>query len=405
LQYHLQNKNLFPIRTEIALPPDTNYQKVGIDSLSPEPVQVHADTDGNWLAEYNLSPSQRLEVTAKGNVVIALNPDKVPETAANLKQYLEEKQYWQTSNAKIQQLAKELQTPEAIYDYIVKTLNYDFSRVTGGKSRLGAVGVIEHPSSAVCLEFTDMFVAIARAAGIPAREVDGYAYTQNPKQRPLSLVQDILHAWPEYYDPAQQTWVMVDPTWGNTTGGVDYFHTLDFDHLTLVKKGVSSTYPIPAGGYKTAGDEDKKDVNVSFSDSVTLAQANLTLDPAIADSHTAGFPIGGSITVVNTGPSVSTDQSVTVTATTLSPKQQKLHIGSLLPFERKDIALSFDKQPLLTNSTHIFTMNLAGKTESKTIHVVPVFLEEWRFLGGILLALFTIIILIIAVKAGRIHLS
>jgi len=51
---------------------------------------------------------------------------------------------------------------------------------------------------------------------------------------------------------------MVDPTWGNTTGGVDYFNTFDFDHLAFVVKGISSTYPVPAGGYKLTGDENKK---------------------------------------------------------------------------------------------------------------------------------------------------
>ncbi len=30
---------------------------------------------------------------------------------------------------------------------------------------------------------------------------------------------------------------MIDPTWGATTGGVDYFETLDFDHFAFVVKG------------------------------------------------------------------------------------------------------------------------------------------------------------------------
>ena len=57
------------------------------------------------------------------------------------------------------------------------------------------------------MEFTDLFVAIARAAGIPARESVGYAYTTNSRLRPLSLVTDVLHAWPEYYDADKKIWV------------------------------------------------------------------------------------------------------------------------------------------------------------------------------------------------------
>ncbi len=63
----------------------------------------------------------------------------------------------------------------------------------------------------------------------------------------MSLVKDVLHAWPEYYDESKKTWIMIDPTWGNTTHGMDYFSSLDFEHITFVIKGLSSTYPVPAG--------------------------------------------------------------------------------------------------------------------------------------------------------------
>ena len=113
---------------------------------------------------------------------------------------------------------------------------------------MGALSALNNPTSAVCLEFTDLFVALSRAAGIPAREIDGYAYTNNAHDRPLSLTEDVLHAWPEYYDFDKKAWIMVDPTWGNTTGGIDYFNALDFDHIAFVIKGENSGYPIPAGG-------------------------------------------------------------------------------------------------------------------------------------------------------------
>src|SRR5205085_322452 len=146
--------------------------------------------------------------------------------------------YWQTNDPAIKALGQELKTPKDIYEYVVKTLSYDFTRVTDDKPRLGAALALKNPTSAVCREFTDLFIAIARSAGIPAREVDGFAYTENAKQRPLSLVKDILHAWPEYYDTNKKTWVMVDPTWGSTTGGIDYFQVLDLDHFAFAIKGI-----------------------------------------------------------------------------------------------------------------------------------------------------------------------
>lgn len=405
LIYHLRNTNLFPIRTEIALPPDTNYQEVSIESIKPEPQQVRKDKDGNWLAEYQLMPSKRIDIEVKGKAELSLYPKKESMTEKELAVYLEEKPYWQLSNGKIASLAKELRTPKAIYDYVVKTLTYDFSRVTSNKGRLGAVGVLNNPNSAVCLEFTDLFVALARAAGIPAREVDGYAYTENPKQRPLSLVQDILHAWPEYYDKDKQTWVMIDPTWGNTTGGVDYFDVLDFDHFVFVKKGESSDYPIPAGGYKVAGDEYKKDVHIAFANEIIMKESDLQIEPMMADTFIAGLPISGKVTVVNKGPKVSRNTQLHITADSLTPRDQVAQLSELLPYERREIGFDFDKQSFLTNNTHTITMKLAGKEEIKKVRVMPLFVKEWRTIGGIFIVVFTVIILVITIKTGRLRLS
>lgn len=265
LTYHLKNSNFFPTTSQISLPSTTNYQQVVIDKINPKPSNVKQDIDGNLLASYSLAPSKKLTIQVIGRVVVSLRPKKYPLSKEEKKLYTMEKPYWE-SNKKVQMLAKKLKTPEQIYLYVVNALKYDFSRVTANSKRVGAAGVLQNPTSAACLEFTDLFVALTRAADIPSREIDGFAYTQNSRLRPLSLRKDILHAWPEYYDFQKQTWIMVDPTWGNTTGGTDYFHTLDFDHVAFVIKGDRSDYPIPPGGYKPKGFENAKDVFVSFTD-------------------------------------------------------------------------------------------------------------------------------------------
>jgi|SRR3990167_4410587 len=267
LSYHLKNPNLFPIKAEIALPPSTNYQDVEIVDINPKPQNITTDSDGNWLAKYDLGSSRKIDVKVNGRAKVLLRPKKQKLSQKERKEYLKEQPFWQTTDKRIKELALELKTPYKIYKYVVGNLKYDFQRLQTGMPRLGALGVLKNPSSAVCLEFTDLFIALARAAGIPAREVNGFAYTQNSKERPLSLVKDVLHAWPEYYDSDMQTWVMVDPTWENTTGGTDYFYTLDFDHLAFVIKGISSTYPIPAGAYKISNNQTARDVIVEFGNS------------------------------------------------------------------------------------------------------------------------------------------
>lgn len=264
LRYHLVNPLAEPVVTKIALPPDTSFQKVVYQSLLPNPVNVEVDSDGNWLATYRLPARETTVVVAQGQVKIFIQPISTQNISEEkLREYLKPQKYWEVEDGQIINLAEKLQTPKKIYQYVVESLEYDYSRVREGVERLGAKGVLENPNKAICTEFTDLFIAIARAAGIPARELNGFSYTDNSALKPLSLVQDVLHSWPEYWDKENKVWRQIDPTWQNTTGGVNYFDKLDLGHFVFAIHGSSSQYPVPAGGYK---DErvKQKDIEINF---------------------------------------------------------------------------------------------------------------------------------------------
>lgn len=404
LTYHLQNKNLFPIKTELALPPTTEYQVVEIDDISPRPKDVVLDSDGNWLAQFELAPSAGVDVKVAGKAKLSDHPSHVTLTPKQIAAYTKDEKYWEVNNSQIQSLAKQLKTPKAIYDYVVKNLHYDFNRVTSDQPRLGAYGALQQPNSAVCLEFTDLFIALARAAGIPAREVNGYAHTENAKQRPISLVQDILHAWPEYYDSQQQAWIMVDPTWGNTTGGTDYFSVFDFDHLVFVQKGMSSDYPIPAGGYKYAGDEKKKDVEVAFAQSFSQEVPTIQVTSEFPAKAFSELPISGTITVENTGKTLFPETSGVLSASDLFPTRQEIAIEPVPPFGKRAIQVGFQKTPLLSDRTFEFTFNLQDTIIRKSVKVTPIIFSRYALLGGGLVVIFASIIFIIALKTRRLPL-
>lgn len=400
LNYHLENNNVYPVATEIALPPTTNYQNVSLQSLSPKPENVTLDTDGNWLATYKLQPSQKLTITAAGLVTVSLSPKQVSLSDKDRKIYLQKQSYWQVDNQQIATLAKSLKTPEAIYDYVVNHLSYDFNRVKNEQVRVGALGVLQNPSSAVCLEFTDLFITLARAAGIPAREIDGFGYTQNTISRPLSLSKDVLHAWPEYYDDAKQTWIMVDPTWGNTTGGVDYFHQLDFDHVAFVVKGVSSTYPVPAGGYKFASDQNRKDVSVDVTQEKITDQPILSMSFTIPESVVSGLPFSGTATLENTGAVLFPSEPMQITTNHLSPRQQFVDSPAIPPYGKVTKSISFDKTPFLTNTSDVITITLDGKSVQSTVSIVPV-TKQVLIIGGISLALLVLALWLITTRPWR----
>lgn len=402
LVYHIKNDNLYSIKTDIALPPTTNYQNVFIQNINPKPENVVLDKDNNWLARFELAPSEKVDVTVDGKAEIFLAPKPEELSTEDLSRNLEERPYWQTKDDEIKKLAEELKTPEAIYNYVARTLRYDFSRVTDDKPRLGALKVLRNPNSAVCLEYTDLFVAIARAAGIPAREVDGFAYTQNSRQRPLSLVKDILHAWPEYYDTQKKTWIMVDPTWGSTTGGVDYFSTLDFDHFAFVVKGADSNYPIPAGGYKFITEKNTKDISVDFGQFIPREDISFDIIPSLPDFAMSAFPIRGKITIKNTGQSIMLPQVLSIMSSDLSPEAQAIRTAAIPPFGKSEINTAFEPEPFLTNGLRSFKIRMNNKEISGKIDISPLLIKKWWAAGGgIGIGIFCIIIYIFAIKGRR----
>lgn len=250
LLYGLTNPTSSRSNTEIALPPDTQYQKITLDQISPPPSHIRIDSDGNWLAEYALEPNSFRQVEVVTYVSVRpqahyLFPHDLPSNSLTNKA-----KYWETDAPNVTSLALQLKSPEHIYKYLVDNFQYDYGRVGVDLSRLGAAQALNEPSRAVCTEFTDAFVALARAASVPAREINGIAYLTNPAGTEEDNAVDILHAWPEYFDQASQTWLQVDPTLGSTTQGLDYFSKLDFSHIALVKHGAESDYPLVAGEYE-----------------------------------------------------------------------------------------------------------------------------------------------------------
>jgi len=264
LNYHLENPLGKPAETKIALPPDTSFQRLYYTNLEPKPEKIEIDPDGNWMASYQLKAREKIDVNVFASVQLFSSPiNYVLPSPQVLYENTLPTEYWQSDDPEIMRIANDLITPKRIYEYVINTLNYDYNRVKPNIQRYGARDALINKESAICMEYTDLFIALARAAGIPAREVNGYAYTENPEIQPLSLVADVLHAWPEYWDREKNIWIPVDPTWGDTTGGVDYFSKLDLRHITFVNHGTNPQLPYPPGSYKL-GPEPKKDIFVSF---------------------------------------------------------------------------------------------------------------------------------------------
>jgi len=403
LTYTIKNSEIFPVITEVAFPPDGLYQKIFLDSITPKPISVYQDEDGNYLGRYQLKPLESKTILFKGLIQIFSRPreEMIPYTRKlflNQKNYLTSQQKFWT--IKSLEKIKELKKVEEVYNYAVSNLKYNYDKINGNNSRLGAEEVLLRPDQVVCTEFTDFFVATSREKGIYSREIQGYGFSYDPQLQPLSLVSDVLHAWPEYYNQEFNLWIPVDPTW-ESTSGIDYFSSFDLNHIVFVVHGKRSDYPLPAGTYKIG---DSKDISIKAVKTIPeekkkIVINNFKLIKKISDNQS----YQGKFTVINNSNVYLLRIPVEIKGDRINITNKKIVIDSLAPYEEKEIV--FEYQSLNKNQKGKGTVAIIvfdNKLVEEYVDVVPYFyLLGIKIGGGILL----IIIIYLAVKRLKSQIS
>ncbi len=338
LTYHLLNPKFTPVYTDIALIPDTAYQKTYLKSLKPAPSMVYLDADGNYMARYILKPKEGYNVNYEGVIESSVKPrDEVrpfvkAAFAKQKKDLLATTGFWKNDETK-----RFSSIPE-VYSYVTTTFSYNYKRLSERVNRLGAQEALADPKNAVCTEFTDGFVALARDNGLYAREIQGYGFSNDPQLRPLSLQSDTLHAWPEYYDQEQNLWVPVDPTWENTSG-IDYFNSFDLNHIAFVIHGKRSDYPYPAGTYKQ---NETQDITITATSKSPTAKLTYTFEGFSGQKrihpHTR---YTGTIIIKNTGNTYAWSIPLSLPAKNISVNTQSQTIDVIAPYEEKKIPVTY----------------------------------------------------------------
>ncbi len=282
LGYDLENTFFLPVQKEITIPLDIpGHQQIYISAIKPKPSSITQDDDGNILLTYWIRPHEVEHILVRGSAKIyskQIDPEKggmIHEIPTEIrKKYTGEDTFWEVKSNKIQSQATQLfnaqetvaENARNVYDFVSKNLEYDYNAPEQLTiKRHGALMALTQKGPWACMEFADLFIALTRAMGIPAREIDGVAFTNNeiPAPMQVDLSQgDLLHAWAEFYDP-YLGWVPVDPTWANNSG-IDYFTKLDTNHLAFVVKGIDSEEPYPAGFYRL--NPEQKQINVEYAE-------------------------------------------------------------------------------------------------------------------------------------------
>lgn len=371
LSYNLENPGFTRGYTEIALPPDTLYQKTYLTRIDPLPSKVSIDEDGNFMARYDLSPKEKKVVNYAGVIELSTtNRIDVKEWSKNLfeqqKNYLLTSQkYWELPNPSI---VSQKNDAYSLYTFTRDALKYNYGRLNSNLKRLGAATVLSHPDQAVCTEFTDVFVAAAREKGIYAREIEGYGFANDQQIRPVSLVSDVLHAWPEYYDTEKQLWIPVDPTWENTSG-IDYFHSFDLNHIVFAIHGKNSDYPSPAGTYKT---EQSKDISIKSTTEAPRANESVEIHVGSLPAQiTEGKNYLLRVRIKNTGNVYVWNIPIAVKSQNIDVSSPSRSIPILAPFQEVQIDLPYKPSDQKKSSIGTVLVHIGSRNFESATKIVP----------------------------------
>lgn len=393
LTYHLKNPKIFPFYTYIALPPDTLYQQIYLESLEPQPLSVSLDQDGNYLARYVLNPKESKTIIFNGVIEVFSNlreevkAYQAKEFWEQERYLLSENKYWQLDQT---DRFKNIKTPQEIYDFVKNTLKYDYQQTRSQKKRLGATQAISKSNEATCSEFTDLFIALARAKGVPAREVQGYGFSQDPILRPQFKETDILHSWPEYFDREQKLWIPVDPTW-ESTSGIDYFHSLDLNHIAFVIHGKEPDYPYPAGMYKI---EPSKDIEIKVIKSKPVVINSLELLRPNFIKKINERDIYKTKLIFNNKSNVFLRNTlIDFKSTGLIIKPGKFIIDVIAPFEKKEFEVVYYVNAVnLKDKTNLSILSLGKTLYKDEIIIIP---HGFKIIKQVVFTIFVIIVVIL----------
>lgn len=164
----------------------------------------------------------------------------------------------QSSNPEIVNKSKELFSgitnpyykAKKAFEFVNNYMTYDYDY-----GNQGALSALE-TGRGVCEDYSELFTALLRASGVPARVATGFrTSTSDFSASSIDADNGYRHAWPEFYLP-EYGWIVVEPTFTYYCNGVK---TIDYDYFANMSE--SSHILV---GYNIDGDNTDDSVYISF---------------------------------------------------------------------------------------------------------------------------------------------
>jgi hypothetical protein len=218
-------------------------QDVRVDSVSPTPTKQGKDpVYGNGLYYWEVRnrpgigdalPFMYQFTYMAYEITSHIDPNSIQpydKNSALYRLYTKPEKFVESGDPQIMQLAKQIAGGETNpyllarddYEYVIRTARYELV----GQGLLGAKALLQN-GVGECGEYSALFIALARAQGIPARPVVGYWAISGTDQ---------MHVWAEFYLEGVG-WIPVDPTVGqqSATKQAYYFGSMDNQRVILHK--------------------------------------------------------------------------------------------------------------------------------------------------------------------------
>ncbi len=423
--YKLENPNIFNNESfKIVIPADFATQTVIFSKISPTPTKSYIDQNGNYIIEYILPPKKTITALINGeskvlstyNALSTPLPKKVL-SSNEIKVYTANQPYWQVASPFIHNLAEKiitgdtttLQKAQSIQNYVAGHLTYnDKAILNSSRQRLGAIKALEEPTNAICQEYTDVFIALARSVGIPSRMLAGYGDPPNVNINPLPP--NILHAWVQFYD-SSYGWVNVDPTWQSTSGGFNFFGNVGSDHFILARYGTSSVNPpLILTFVKEANPQNNiniRAINSGFNPNPTYTLHILNYKDLIS-----GFENNLEVYIKNTGNEVLRGANINIHSSG-NVSIGKVNISNIaifpqmgyvvkIPIKSSNYFTGGNKEITITSSLYNYHKNNITKNINAIITFNPLFISgiiPWILI--VILLIISIIIVDIAIKLKK----
>jgi transglutaminase-like putative cysteine protease len=222
---------------------DPPYQEVTGMEISPDDHQLVTDEYGNQYAEFDFSgmpPDSEIQVEINYQVNVNQLQFDLSTCEGELPDfYTSPELHIESSNPQIISLSQQLvqsrltacDKVRAIYDYVGDELVYTYNGGNwGAQAALGQMG-------ADCTEYSSLMIALSRAAGVPARYIEGLSIIPQGEQE-LARQE---HAWLEVYLPGIG-WTPMDPTLGRSSiTREQYYAKLPPDHIIVTRGRNPST--------------------------------------------------------------------------------------------------------------------------------------------------------------------